>query len=138
PTPSYLAASRFEVRYRGKAAHASSHPEEGINAADALVVAQTAIGLLRQQIRQTDRIHGIVTKGGDAPNIIPAETTASYMVRAQSLDDLSEIQQRVFRCFEAGALATGATLEIEGGDKPYAQIRPDAEIAAIYQRNAEA
>src|SRR6185436_7369921 len=56
-SPAYLAASRFEVRYRGKAAHASSHPEQGINAADAMVVAQAAIGLLRQHIRATDRIH---------------------------------------------------------------------------------
>jgi amidohydrolase len=136
--PSYLAASRFDVRYRGKAAHASSHPERGINAADAMVVAQTAIGLLRQHIRATDRIHGIVTKGGDAPNIVPAEATASYMVRAETIDQLVEIHARVRRCFEAGALAAGATLEIAGGERPYAQVRQDAEIAALYQRNAEA
>src|SRR5947208_249404 len=111
----YIAASRFEVGYRGKAAHASAFPEEGINAADALVVAQTAIGLLRQHIRSTDRIHGIVTKGGDAPNIVPAETSASYMVRAETLEQLAEIQGKVRRCFEAGALATGATLRIDGG-----------------------
>src|SRR5581483_12293202 len=116
-------AARFDVRYRGKAAHASAHPEQGINAADALVVAQTAIGLLRQQLRSTDRIHGIVTKGGDAPNIIPAETSASYMVRAETLDQLSEVQARVMRCFEAGALATGATLDVTGGERPYAQVR---------------
>jgi amidohydrolase len=134
----YIAASRFEVGYQGKAAHASAFPEAGINAADALVVAQVAIGLLRQHIRSTDRIHGIVTKGGDAPNIVPAETAASYMVRAETLEQLAEIQGRVRRCFEAGALATGATLQIEGGEKPYAQMRPDREIAAIYQRNAEA
>jgi amidohydrolase len=134
----YIAASRFEVSYRGKEAHASAFPEAGINAADALIVAQVAIGLLRQHIRSTDRIHGIVTKGGEAPNIVPAETAASYMVRAETLEQLAEIQGRVRRCFEAGALATGATLQIEGGEKPYAQMRPDREIAAIYQRNAEA
>ncbi len=138
PAPSYIAASRFEVRYRGKAAHASSHPEQGINAADALVVAQTAIGLLRQHIRPMDRIHGIVTKGGDAPNIVPAETSASYIVRAETVDQLAEIQARVRQCFEAGALATGATLEMDGGDRPYAQMKPDQEIATLYQRNAEA
>jgi amidohydrolase len=136
--PAYIAASKFEVRYHGKAAHASSSPELGVNAADALVVAQTAIGLLRQHIRPTDRIHGIVTKGGDAPNIVPAETTASYMVRAETLEELGEIHARVRRCFEAGALATGAALEIAGGERPYAQMQPDPEIAAIYQRNAEA
>jgi amidohydrolase len=136
--PAYIAASKFEVRYVGKESHASAAPELGINAADALTVAQTAIGLLRQHIRPTDRIHGIITKGGDAPNIVPADTRASYMVRAETLGQLGEIQARVRRCFEAGALATGATLAIEGGDRPYAEIHPDPEIAAIYQRNAEA
>src|SRR5205823_5214154 len=82
----------------------------GINAADALTVAQTAIGLLRQHIRQGDRIHGIVTDGGDAPNIVPAHAAADYIVRARALAELDEIRAKVLRCFEAGALATGATL----------------------------
>lgn len=136
--PAYIAASRFDVRYRGRAAHASASPELGINAADALVVAQTAIGLLRQHIRPMDRIHGIVTRGGDAPNVVPAETAATYIVRAETLQQLGEIQAKVRWCFEAGALATGTSLEISGGEKPYAQMRPDPEVAAVYQRNAEA
>ena len=137
-TPKNIAVSMFEVGYTGKEAHASASPELGINAADALTVAQTAIGLLRQHIKPTDRIHGIVTKGGDAPNIVPAHTNARYMVRAETLEDLGEIYDKVRRCFEAGALATGASLEIAGGDKPYSQMEHDLEIAAIYQRNAEA
>ena len=133
-----IAASMFEVRYTGKEAHASAFPELGVNAADALTVAQTAIGLLRQHIRPTDRIHGIVTKGGDAPNIVPAHTAAKYIVRAKTLGDLDEIRAKVLRCFEAGALATGAKLEVLGGQKPYAEMRHDPDIAAAYQRNAEA
>ena len=133
-----IAASMFEVHYTGKEAHASAFPERGINAADALTIAQTAIGLLRQHIRSTDRIHGIVTKGGDAPNIIPAHTHAKYMVRAKTVNDLDEIRAKVLRCFEAGALATGAKLEVIGGQKPYAEMRHDPDIAAAYQRNAEA
>ena len=70
--------------YTGKAAHAATYPELGVNAADALTVAQTAIGLLRQHIRSTDRVHGIVTHGGDAPNIVPARTAARYMARAST------------------------------------------------------
>ena len=70
-----IAASMFDVCYTGKEAHASAFPERGVNAADALTVAQTALGLLRQHIRSTDRIHGIITKGGDAPNVIPAHTS---------------------------------------------------------------
>ena len=133
-----IAASMFEVCYHGKEAHASAFPERGINAADALTVAQTAIGLLRQHIRSTDRIHGMITKGGDAPNIIPAHTAAKYIVRANTLADLDGIRQKVVRCFEAGALATGSRLEIHGGEKPYAEMLHDPDMAAAYRRNAEA
>jgi amidohydrolase len=136
--PPVIAASTFDVHYTGKEAHASAFPELGINAADALTIAQTAIGLLRQHIRPTDRVHGIITKGGDAPNIIPAHTAARYMVRSETLADLEEINTKVHRCFEAGALATGSTLEIIGGRKPYAEMRHDAALAAAYRRNAEA
>src|SRR6266581_3102019 len=83
--PVTLAWWDFEVRYTGRAAHASAFPELGINAADALTIAQTAIGLLRQHIRQSDRIHGIVTDGGDAPNVVPAHAAADYIVRARAL-----------------------------------------------------
>jgi len=132
-----IAASVFDVHYTGRESHASAFPELGINAADALTVAQTAIGLLRQHIRPMDRVHGIITKGGDAPNIIPAHTSARYMIRAETLAELNVLAPKVRRCFEAGALATGSKLEIVGGDKPYAEMRQDAEIAALYQRNAE-
>ncbi len=133
-----IAASMFEVSYTGKAAHAAAFPELGINAADALTVAQTAIGLLRQHIKSTDRIHGIITLGGEAPNVVPAHTAARYIVRGQNLKDLEELRPRVYRCFEAGATATGAKLEIAGGDKPYAEMHDDPAIAALYRKNAEA
>ena len=132
-----VAASFFEVHYEGKAAHASGFPEQGVNAADALTIAQTAIGLLRQHIRSTDRVHGIVTHGGDAFNIIPAHASADYAVRAVTLDDLTEVYEKVMRCFEAGALATGARLSVIGGDRPFAHLEHDLEMASAYQRNAE-
>jgi len=133
----FLACAQFEVRYTGKEAHASAFPERGINAADALTVAQTAIGCLRQHIRQSDRIHGIVTHGGDAPNIVPAHTAAHYIVRARTLDELDEIRGKVVRCFEAGALATGSTLALVEDHPPYAEVKPDVDIAACYRRNVE-
>jgi amidohydrolase len=136
-TPKIIAASMFEVRYTGKEAHASAFPELGINAADALTVAQTAIGLLRQHILPTDRIHGIITDGGDAPNIVPAHTAARYIVRGQTLVELENLRPRVYRCFEAGALATGAKLEIVGGDRPYSEMIHDTDMAAFYRRNSE-
>jgi amidohydrolase len=136
--PPVIAVAHFDVHYTGKSAHASSYPELGINAADALTVAQVAIGLLRQHIRPTDRIHGIVTDGGDAPNIVPAHAAAKYYVRARTLGQLEEILTKVNHCFEAGALATGAKLEIVEVEKPYAEMRHDTEMAAHYKRNAEA
>jgi amidohydrolase len=135
--PKIIAASMFEVHYTGKAAHASAYPELGINAADALTIAQTAIGLLRQHILPTHRIHGIVINGGEAPNIIPERTAAKYMVRGQTLAEVEELRPRVYRCFEAGALATGARMEIVGGDKPYAEMIHDRDLAGIFKRNAE-
>ncbi len=133
-----IAADHFDVYYTGKEAHASASPEVGINAADALTIAQTAIGLLRQHIKQTDRVHGIVTKGGDAANIIPAHTSAHYMVRARSIDELQDIYGRVKACFDAGALATGATVEFQGSGGAYAEMHHDPRMAAIYKRNGEA
>jgi metal-dependent amidase/aminoacylase/carboxypeptidase family protein len=86
-----IAASMFDVHYTGKESHASAFPELGINAADALTVAQTAVGLLRQHICSTDRIHGIVTCGGAAPNVVPAHTSARYIIRSETLERLNEL-----------------------------------------------
>lgn len=133
-----IAASMFDVHYTGKEAHASAFPEMGINAADALTIAQTSIGMLRQHLRQTDRVHGITTHGGDAPNVVPAHTSARYLVRGENLAELEEVRAKVYRCFEAGALATGCKLEIQGGDKPYADVRYDHQMSVVYKRNAEA
>ena len=137
PIPDIIASSRLEVRYTGRSAHAAMAPEMGINAADAMTIAQTAIALLRQQILPSDRIHGIITDGGDAPNIIPAHTAAKYSVRSRTAEQLAELRPRVDRCFEAGALGTGATMEIIEGIK-YAQMQHDMVMAEVYQRNAEA
>ena len=138
PEMPIIAVNHLKIAYTGKEAHASAYPFLGVNAADALVVAQTAIGLLRQHLRPSDRVHGIVTKGGDAANIIPAHTTADWMVRAADLEQLEEVRAKVARCFEAGALATGATLELSEDHDPYSEMRHDHELSALYQRNAEA
>ena len=132
-----IAASMFEVQCTGKESHASAFPELGVNAADALTIAQTALGLLRQHIRSTDRIHGIVTNGGTAPNVVPAHTSARYIVRSETLDQLEELRPKVYRCFEAGGLATGAKVEITGGDQPYAEMNHDADMAMLYRANSE-
>ena len=134
--PATLAFQQFDVHYHGKAAHASAFPEHGINAADALTVAQTAIGLLRQHIRPTDRIHGIVLRGGEAPNVVPAHTCARYVVRARTMGDLGGVRDKVMRCFEAGATATGARLELRNEQLAYAEVAHDHDLARLYRRNA--
>lgn len=132
-----LAVQHFEVRYRGKSAHASAFPEEGVNAADALTVAQVAIGLLRQHIGPNDRIHGIVTDGGDAPNIVPERTAGTWYARSATLAELAELYPRVQRCFEAGAIATGARVTFDEPGPAYSEFDHDAALVARYRANAE-
>jgi len=137
-TMACLAVSHTHVRYTGKSAHASAWPEQGINAADALTVAQVGIGLLRQHVPSASRIHGIVTHGGDAPNVVPEATSGVWLVRAPTLAELAVLEPRVRACWEAGALATGCTLETEPVGPPYSEMRYDIEMAASYRANATA
>jgi metal-dependent amidase/aminoacylase/carboxypeptidase family protein len=137
PSPGLIAAAHVFISYTGKEAHAAGAPELGVNAADAQTVSQVAIGLLRQHLRRSDLVHGIVTKGGDAPNVVPAHTDAEYFVRARTLAELKTLMPRVLRCFEAGALATGATFEVREEPR-YAEVLTDPGLAALYRRNAEA
>jgi amidohydrolase len=137
-TPRVSAVAHFGVSYEGRASHASAAPELGINAADAMTVAQVAIGLLRQHLRPGDQVHGIVTRGGEVPNVVPAHAEGLWMVRAPTIDDLAQTRPRVTRCFEAGAMATGATLAIEDVSPVYSQMEHDRDIVAVYRDNARA
>jgi amidohydrolase len=136
PAPRSLAISDLKATFIGKAAHASGRPYDGINAADALTIAHVAVGLLRQQIRPEERVHGITTRGGEAPNIIPAETSAVYFTRAVDFEALGALEARVRRCFEAGALATGCDLSIEAICPPYSHFEPDADMIKLYSDNS--
>ncbi|MEN2739226.1 M20 family metallopeptidase [Microbacterium sp. X-17] len=133
-----FAVAHSHVRYDGKSAHAGAYPEEGVNANDAFVVAQVAIGLLRQQLPHSARVHGIQTVGGQAPNAIPDRTEGRWYVRAETLEELERIEERVNRCFEAGALASGTTLTITPESKPYSEFRNDERALALYRANAVA
>jgi amidohydrolase len=131
-----FAVSHSHVEYRGKAAHAAAYPEQGVNAADAFTIAQVAIGMLRQQLPPSVRVHGVMTNGGEAPNAIPARTEGRWYVRAESLAQLAETEERVWRCFQAGAVATGASLEVTPESKPYAEFRTFQPALDAYKRNA--
>jgi amidohydrolase len=132
------AVSHSHIEYTGKAAHAAAYPERGINAADAFTIAQVAIGLLRQQLPSSVRVHGMVTRGGEAPNAIAERTEGRWYVRAETLAELAAVEPRVMRCFEAGALATGAELSVTPESKPYAEFRTDEDLLACYERRATA
>ncbi|WP_081736668.1 amidohydrolase [Arthrobacter sp. MA-N2] len=130
------AVSHSKILYRGRASHAAAYPERGVNAADAFTVAQVAIGLLRQQLDSGFRVHGVVTRGGEAPNAIPEVTEGRWYVRAGSLAELAVLESKVRRCFEAGALSTGCELEIEAESKPYAEFATDEAMLDLYVANA--
>jgi len=131
-----FAVAHSHVSYDGVSAHAAAYPDQGVNANDAFLVAQVAIGLLRQQLPADTRVHGIQTVGGYAPNAIPEHTEGRWYTRANSLEELAALEERVRRCFEAGALATGAQLTITPESKPYAGFRTDERALAAYRRNA--
>src|SRR6185437_7596013 len=136
-TATCLAVSHFDVHFTGKEAHASAAPWEGVNALDAMTVSQVAVGLLRQQLRPGDQVHGMIREGGKAANIVPAAVTGRFMARASSLADLAVLEPRVRHCFEAGALATGAGVEFEELSPVYSHMDADPGLLAAYRANAE-
>jgi len=133
-----IAIAELEVTYRGVASHASAMPERGVNALDALVIAYQAVGALRQHIRSTERLHGIITDGGQAPNIVPERAAGRFYARAANAAQLAELKPRVEGCFRAGAEATGATLELAWGDVDYLDLNTSWPLARRFQANAEA
>ena len=132
-----LAVSELDVVFEGRASHASAMPEHGVNALDALMIAYQAVAALRQHIRPTERIHGIITDGGQAPNIVPERAAGTFYVRARSGAELAPLKERVAGCFRAGAEATGARLDLRWSEVDYLELRDAAPLAEAYRRNAE-
>jgi len=136
--PVVLAVRHLDLEFRGKDAHAAGAPEKGINALDAFVQAYVNVSTLRQQILPTDRIHGIVTHGGDAPNIIPSYTRSSWYIRSATKERLEVLTARVSACFEAAALATGCTWSTSENSHPYEDLISNPVIAGLFKENAMA
>jgi len=132
-----LCVAELEVAYRGRAAHAAAKPEQGINALDALVIAYQAIAALRQHIRASERIHGIISEGGRAPNVVPERSAGRFYVRAADADALAALKPRVAGCFRAGAEATGAALSLHWGEVEYLPLRLNEPLALAFRANAE-
>ncbi len=124
-----LTLSAVRVDYRGREAHASAGPYLGVNAADAATVAQVAIGLLRQQLAPGQQVHGIVTDGGQAANIIPGHTELQFTMRATEASSLANLEAKVRDCFLAGAVATGCDYNVDYTEPMYDALNPDPWLA---------
>lgn len=133
-----LAITEVEVAFHGRAAHASSQPDQGINALDAVI--QTFVGLnaLRQHIRDGSRLHGIITHGGVKPNIVPEYAAARFYVRAPDNGYRDELVEKLRRCAEGAALATGARLEFRLVGHAYKAIRPNRALAQRFAHHIAA
>ena len=132
-----LACQSLDVEFFGQAAHAAARPEEGINALEAMLQSFAAINSLRQHIKSTARIHGVITDGGEAANVVPAHSAASFMVRAEDDAYLDELKQRVLNCFIGAATASGARLEYKWGNSRYAPMRNDPTLARLFRQNMQ-
>jgi len=132
-----LACETLEVEFIGKAAHAAAEPETGINALEAMIQSYNAINSLRQQIRDRARINGIITDGGEAPNIVPAHTAATFIVRAENDAYLDELKKKVIDCFSGAAKATGAKLKYKWGEH-YAAMFNNLTMARLFKQNMQA
>lgn len=130
-----LAVSAVEVEYRGRAAHAAASPHRGVNALDAMVTAYGAIAQLRQHIRTCERVHGIITDGGQAPNVVPERSAGLFYVRAASDHALAGLRERVYGCFQAGAIASGAQLDIRTVGEDYSDMWTNLPMADAYTQN---
>jgi amidohydrolase len=133
-----LACIALNVEFFGKEAHAAAHPDLGINALEAMILSFNAVNVLRQQIRSDARIHGIITDGGRAANIVPAHSAGRFLVRAGNIGYLNALREKVLDCFKAAAQATGARLEYRWDEKEYyAPMRNNAIMARLYAENME-
>ncbi len=135
--PPMYGVHQFKVAYKGMASHASFAPEAGVNALDAMVTAYQAVAQLRQHIRRDSRVHGIITYGGSAANVVPERAEGTFMVRALQPGYLAELKAKVVRCFEAGAQASGAQLSLTWDPYEYAPMNNNGPLAKAYRANAE-
>jgi amidohydrolase len=130
----FLGTRKLELVFHGRASHAAAYPEQGVNALDGVIAFFVGIGLLRQQLPREARVHGIVSEGGEAPNVIPERAAARVWVRALDEELLENLELRVRACAEGAAASSGTRLEVnsERGSSP--PMRPNAPLADTYRR----
>ena len=136
--PNVLGVRHIDVEFYGKDSHAAFAPQLGINALDAFVQAYVNVSTLRQAFYPTDKVHAIITHGGDAPNIIPSYTRSSWYVRAATQQRMEELYRRVLACFEAAAVATGCTWRVEQIGHAFEDMVNNPLMVDLFTANAAA
>ncbi len=129
----FLGMVKLEMTFLGKAAHAAAYPEEGNNALDALVLAYASIAALRQQLPEKTRIHGIITDGGQVPNIIPDRTAATFQVRGTSVEEIEDACRRVKECARGAAKASGCRVRFKEDKTNIMPFNVNRSLAEIYR-----
>ncbi len=132
-----LACQELYVEFFGKEAHAAASPETGINALEAMILSFNAINSLRQHVKGTARIHGVITDGGQVANVVPGHSAASFNVRAEDDKYLEELKQKVVNCFQGAAKATGARLKFQWGEVCYSAMKNNLTLANLFKNNME-
>jgi amidohydrolase len=131
-----IAVQEVTATYTGLAAHAAAFPHEGRNALDAAVLGYVNVAALRQHIRPNERIHGIISAGGDKPNVVPAHARTEWMVRSGSIRTLAPLKERFEACLRAGAAAAACDIEIIWKDIVYADMLDNEVMVGLYAANA--
>lgn len=132
-----LALEPIQFTFKGKAAHAASDPDKGINALDAVIMTFNSINALREHILPSARIHGVIVEGGKAANIVPDLAIAQFYVRATTKAYLQELSEKVKNCAKGAALATGTTLEISNYELTYDDLVTNETLSEVYNKSLE-
>ena len=137
--PELICVAQLNISYTGKAAHAAAFPWEGVNALDAAVMAYTSISALRQQMKPTWRVHGVITNGGAKPNIIPEKSSMIYYIRAPTEPELRVFMEKIVACFESAAIATGCQVKVEPKESPvFLNVNHNPTLSELYLENIRA
>lgn len=136
PAIDAIAIQQLEVSFHGRAAHAAAAPWDGRNALDAAVLGYMNVAALRQHIRPNERIHGIFTKGGDKPNIVPAEAAMNWYIRSGTLESLQPLMHRVLACLQGAADACGVEMRHQWVGISYADMVDNLAMVQAYATNA--
>ncbi len=128
----FLGLAKVRLTFFGRPAHAAAYPEDGINALDSVLLTFAGVNALRQQLRQDVRLHGIITEGGVAPNIIPERASCYFYVRADDLPEVMTAMERLIACACGAATATGCRLEVEEDPRVIAPLKVNHAFARLY------